>query len=81
MNRVLVSRLILQASSHLNQTTPLLIRASSNFLVNQSLDNAIHELQQSQKILQQAKELYLSSPSSSSFFTPVPPITTSPSSS
>jgi hypothetical protein len=71
MNKASVVNLVSQAHRHLNQTPVFLIRASSNFLVKESLDNAIYELKESQKILELAKLIHSSS-------SPVS-ITTSPS--
>lgn len=78
MNKVCIARLVSEASSTLKRTPVFLTRASCNFLVRESLDSAIADLKETQKILENAKLLYILGTTTTVV---VPPITTSPSSS
>lgn len=53
--------LISRASRQIQQMSVHLIRAKSNFLVKESLDNALKELKETQKLLEAAKVNYGSS--------------------
>jgi hypothetical protein len=48
--------LILKALTEIKEVTPLLVRASSNFLINPSLDQSIKKLETIQKLLNEANQ-------------------------
>jgi hypothetical protein len=58
MNKVFFGRLISQATRRIQTMPVYLTRAQSNFLTVKSLDLAIEELKETQKLLEQAKEAY-----------------------
>lgn len=60
-----ILNLISRANRQIQHMTVHLIRAQSNFLVKESLDNALRDLKETQKILEAAKVNYSSSSSSS----------------
>lgn len=58
MSTVFYRTLVSQAKSHLQDIPSLLQRVDSNFLVVNSINNAIQELQDTIKLLERAKESY-----------------------
>lgn len=58
MNKVFFGRLISQATRRIQTMPVYLTRAQSNFLTVKSLELAIEELKETQKLLEQAKEAY-----------------------
>lgn len=58
MRKVFFGTLIAVAQKELLHIPPLLSRASSQFLTEKSLDEAIKQLQKSQELLLKAKESY-----------------------
>lgn len=68
MSKLYYGTLVAKASGQLQNVIPLMARANNKFMVERSLDLAIQELQETQKILILAKESYsssLNSPNSS----------------
>jgi hypothetical protein len=63
MNKLSVFSLISQATLQTKQISVYLIRAQSNFLAKESLDQALKELKETQKILEKVKLSYTSSTS------------------
>jgi|LauGreDrversion4_2_1035121.scaffolds.fasta_scaffold01565_25 hypothetical protein len=55
MTTVFCHTLLSRAMSHIKSVQPTLIRASNGFLVEQSINNAIKELKETVKLLEQAK--------------------------
>ena len=49
-------KLITKALTEINELTPILIRASSNFLFNSSLEQSIKKLEIIQKLLKEASQ-------------------------
>lgn len=62
MNKVFFGTLISQASGQIRTLSAHVLRAQSNFLTEKSLDLAIHDLKEVQRLLELAKESYLSNP-------------------
>lgn len=62
MNKVFFGTLISQATSQIRTLSVHVSRAQTNFLTEKSLDHAIHDLKEVQRLLELAKESYLSNP-------------------
>lgn len=60
MSKLFFSSLISQATRRIQTMPVYLTRAQSNFLTVKSLELAIEELKETQKLLEQAKESYVS---------------------
>lgn len=56
MTTVFCHTLLSRAMSHIRNIEPKLIRADKGFLVEQSINNAIKELKETLKLLEQAKQ-------------------------
>jgi hypothetical protein len=56
MTTVFCHALLSRAMSHIRNVEPKLIRADKGFLVEQSINNAIKELKETLKLLEQAKQ-------------------------
>ena len=69
MKKASIFTLISQATLQTKQMSVHLIRAQSNFLVKESLDRALEELKETEKILETAKLTYSSSSSPQSMIT------------
>ena len=61
MNKVFFGTLLSQATSQIRTLTVHVSRAQSNFLTERSIELALHELKETQRLLEQAKDSYLSS--------------------
>ena len=61
MNKVFFGTLLSEATSQIRTLTVHVSRAQSNFLTEKSIDLALNELKETQKLLEQARDSYLSS--------------------
>ena len=59
MSKLFFATLISQASTHMKTLTVHMSRAQSNFLTERSIDQAIHDIKEVQRLLELAKESYL----------------------
>ena len=59
MNKVFFGTLISQASTQIQSISVHVLRAKSNFLTEKSIDLAMHDLKEVQRLLEQAKEAYI----------------------
>jgi hypothetical protein len=60
MSKVFFASLISQANSQLKTLSVHVLRAQSNFLTEKSLDTAIQDIKEVQRLLELAKQSYLS---------------------
>ena len=58
MNKVFFGTLLAHATSELRNITPLLTRASNQFLTEKSIDHAIQHLEKTKQLLLDAKQSY-----------------------
>ena len=58
MNKVFFGTLLAHAKSELRNITPLLTRASNQFLPEKSIDHAIEHLERTKQLLLDAKQSY-----------------------
>lgn len=61
MKKVFFGTLISKAHVHLREVPTHLLRAQSYFFIEKSIDSAVSELKDAIKLLEKAKEVYVSS--------------------
>ena len=62
MSKLFFGTLISQATSQIRTLSVHVSRAQTNFLFEKSIDHALHDLKEVQRLLELAKESYLSNP-------------------
>jgi len=62
MSKLFFGTLISQANSQIRTLSVHVSRAQTNFLFEKSIDHALHDLKEVQRLLELAKESYLSNP-------------------
>lgn len=62
MSKLFFGTLISQANNQIRTLSVHVSRAQTNFLFEKSIDHALHDLKEVQRLLELAKESYLSNP-------------------